>query len=217
MPEQSDIMLVVERGVPGVQAFPLDQDVSLLGASQSSDIFLDNPYVSRMHAQIVQEQDGWAIRDLDSKNGTFVNGVRLRDEGRLLESGDRIELAEGQVVLRFLKRGATVTISSMAAKESGDLLVDSKTREVWVLGKKIETSLSRKEFDVLDLLNKRRGEACSKDEIAAVGWPERDTGDVGDQEIEQSIRRLRLRIEPDPSNPRFIITIRGYGYKLAQE
>ena len=217
MPEQSDIMLVVERGVPGVQAFPLDQDVSLLGASQSSDIFLDNPYVSRMHAQIIQEQDGWAIRDLDSKNGTFVNGVRLRDEGRLLESGDRIELAEGQVVLRFLKRGATVTMSSTAAKESGDLLVDSKTREVWVLGKKIETSLSRKEFDVLDLLNKRRGEACSKDEIAAVGWPERDTGDVGDQEIEQSIRRLRLRIEPDPSNPRFIITIRGYGYKLAQQ
>ena len=116
-----------------------------------------------------------------------------------------------------MKRGAPVTMSSTAAKESGDLLVDSKTREVWVLGKKIETSLSRKEFDVLDLLNKRRGEACSKDEIAAVGWPERDTGDVGDQEIEQSIRRLRLRIEPDPSNPRFIITIRGYGYKLAQQ
>ncbi len=68
---------------------------------------------------------------------------------------------------------------------------------------------------MLDLLSQKRGEACSKDDIAVVGWPERNDGDVGDQEIEQSIRRLRLRIEPDPSQPRYIVTVRGFGYKLA--
>jgi two-component system response regulator RegX3 len=36
---------------------------------------------------------------------------------------------------------------------------------------------------------------------------------VGDQEIEQTARRLRLRIEPDPPNPRFVVTVRGFGYK----
>ena len=38
--------------------------------------------------------------------------------------------------------------------------------------------------------------------------------DVGNQEIEQCIRRLRRRIEPDPSNPQYVITVRGYGFKM---
>ena len=86
---------------------------------------------------------------------------------------------------------------------------------MWVWADKLEPPLSRKEFDVLELLYNRRGEACSKDEIAAVGWPERDGGAVGDSEIEQSIRRLRLRIESDPSKPEFITTVRGFGYRLS--
>ncbi len=50
-----------------------------------------------MHAQIVQEGERFRVRDLDSKNGTYVNGIRITGEGRVLRSGDRIELAEGQV------------------------------------------------------------------------------------------------------------------------
>ena len=96
------------------------------------------------------------------------------------------------------------------------MVVDDKSREVWVDGVRLEPSLSRKEFDLLELLYRHRGQACSKDDIAKTGWPERETGDVGDPEIEQSIRRLRLRIEPDASSPKFVLTVRGYGYKLAQ-
>ena len=57
-------------------------------------------------------------------------------------------------------------------------------------------------------LLKRRS---SKDEIAVAGWPERTNGDVGDHEIEQSIRRLRLRIEEDASQPQYIQMVRGTG------
>ena len=78
----------------------------------------------------------------------------------------------------------------------------------------MEPPFARKEFDVLELLYKRMGEACSKDEIAEAGWPERD--DVSDQDIEQYIRRIRLRIEPDPSSPQYILNVRGFGYKLVQ-
>ena len=42
-----------------------------------------------------------------------------------------------------------------------------------------------------------------------------DEQGIKDESREQSIRRIRLRIESDPSNPRFIVTVRGYGYKLA--
>ena len=84
-----------------------------------------------------------------------------------------------------------------------------------IRGETARPPFSRKEFDVLSLLYKRRGQACSKDEIAEAGWPERGGGDVADQDIEQYIRRLRLRIEPDPSHPQYILTVRGYGYRLS--
>lgn len=216
MADDSETMLVVERGLPGVRVNPLDYQVCIIGASPSSDIFVDNPYISRMHAQIVYENQHSRIRDLDSKNGTFVNRTRLSIEEQVLQRGDRIELADGQVLLRFQTRGTTVTIPAASATSNGDLVVDAKSREVWVRGEKLESPLSRKEFDVIELLAQKRGEVCSKDDIAAAGWPEREAGDVGDQEIEQSIRRLRLRIELDPSQPQHIINVRGHGYKLAR-
>ena len=217
MTDETDTMLVVEQGIPGVGVIPLDQQVCVLGASPSADVYVDNSYVSRIHAQIVKEGGSFRIRDQKSKNGTFVNGNRIDGDGHVLRSGDRIELAEGQVILRFHSRGTTLTMSAAVRAGDGDLVVDPKSREVWMQGKKLEPPLSRKEFDVLNLLYQRRGEACSKDEIAAEGWPERNAGDVGDQEIEQTTRRLRLRIEPDPSQPRYIVTVRGYGYKLSED
>ena len=217
MADEPDSMLVVERGIPGVRVLRLDQPVSLLGAAPDSHIFVDNPYISRTHAQFVREGKRFRIRDLHSKNGTYINGTRLTTEGHLLQRGDKIEMAEGQVLLRFQTRGTTVSLPSAKAASSGALVVDAKSREVWVGGSRLESPLSRKEFDVLNLLVEKRGEACTKDESAAVGWPERNGGDVGDHEIEQSVRRLRLRLEPDPSQPKYIITVRGYGYKVPQE
>ena len=111
--------------------------------------------------------------------------------------------------------GATATLPAVSDIQADDLRVDARPREVWLQGAKLEPPLSRKEFDVLNLLFTRRGEACSKDLIANAGWPERPDGDVADQDIEQYIRRIRLRLEPDPSHPQYILTVRGYGYKLA--
>ena len=216
MPDEPDTMLVVESGIQGVRVIPLEQEVCMLGAAPDAEVFVDNPYISRMHAQIVREGDRFRIRDLDSKNGTFVNGTRINSDGYVLRRGDRIELAEGQVLLRFQTRGTTVTLPHASPVHDGDMVVDPKSREVWVGGEKLDAPLSRKEFDVLNLLYQKRGEACSKDEIATAGWPERSLGDVGDQEIEQSIRRIRLRVESDPSQPQYVITVRGYGYKLAE-
>lgn len=214
MADEPHSMFVVERGVPGVRVLPLDQQVSLLGAAPEVDLFVDNHFVSRMHAQVIQDGDNYRIRDLGSKNGTFVNGTRLKDDSPILQSGDKVELAEGQVVLRFQARGTTLTLPPAPSTADSDIIVDSRSREVWVRADKLAPPLSRKEFDVLELLYNRRGEACSKDEIAGVGWPEREEGGVGDSEIEQSIRRLRLRIESDPSKPKFITTVRGFGYRL---
>lgn len=78
-------------------------------------------------------------------------------------------------------------------------------------------SLSRKEFDVVNVLYQRRGEACSKYYIALGGWPERPGVDMGDQKIEQTVRRIRLRVELTSSEHRYAITVRGFGYKLSKD
>ena len=214
MANGSGALLVVERGVAAPSTIPLDKSVCVLGKAAEADVPLDNPFVSRMHARILRDGARFQLRDLGSKNGTYVNGERLSSDGRWLKGGDRIDLALDQVVLMFQERSGTVTLNAVPAVSSNELRVDSRSREVWVRGEKFDPPLSRKEFDVLNLLYERHSEACSRDEIAARGWSERPGGDVGDQEIDQCIRRLRLRIERDPSRPSYVTTVRGYGYKL---
>ena len=215
MSENGDAIFVVKRGIPNVGVISLDQTACLLGKSPSASVVIENPYISRRHAQVTKGSDHFEIRDLGSKNGTFVNGTRVEEGAcQRLHNGDQIELARGQVVLMFQEWGSTATLPPTEQASPDDLVVNPRSRDVWVLGSILAPPLSRKEFDVLGLLYQRRGEALSKDEIAVVGWPERVDGDVADQDIEQCIRRLRLRVEPVPSRPTRILTIRGYGYKL---
>ena len=101
MAKQASALLIVEKGAEDASVIPLDQDRHIIGKISTADIPLANPYVSRQHAQILLDHGDYRISDLGSKNGTYVNGVRLTSEARVLNSGDRIELGEGQVVLRF--------------------------------------------------------------------------------------------------------------------
>lgn len=217
MEQQPGAVLVVEHGIGDLSVIDLTQPAIVFGKVAEADIVVDNPYISRRHAEIKREGKGYRLIDLASRNGTFVNGVRLVGEGHWLQTGDRIEFAQGQVVLRFEAWGSTISLPAYVPTRPSDLVVESRSREVRIRGKRINPPLSRKEFDVLTFLYDKRGEACSKDDIALHGWPDREKGDVSDQEIEQCIRRLRLRIEANPSRPMHVLTVRGFGYKLARE
>ena len=70
-------MLIVEKGIDDASVIPLDRTVHVIGKSPAADIFADNPYVSRTHAQISVNGDYFEIRDLGSKNGTYLNGVKI--------------------------------------------------------------------------------------------------------------------------------------------
>ena len=98
MAKQASALLIVEKGAEDASVIPLDQDRHIIGKISTADIPLANPYVSRQHAQILLDHGDYRISDLGSKNGTYVNGVRLTSEARVLNSGDRIELGEDQVV-----------------------------------------------------------------------------------------------------------------------
>ncbi len=92
----------------------------------------------------------------------------------------------------------------------GNLLADGVGRRV--LKNQQELQLSAREFDLLYFLMSQAGRACSRQELLTHVWGEEWTGDP--RSLEVHIRWLRLKVEDDPTNPGYIQTVRGYGYRF---
>lgn len=79
---------------------PIDKFPFTIGRQADRDLSLLNPQVSRQHAVIEREGDGFVIRDLGSRHGTLVNGEKV--EMARLQSGDRVQPGASNVVLVFV-------------------------------------------------------------------------------------------------------------------
>ena len=212
----------VNKGIDGISMIPIDASSFIAGNSDAVDIKLENTFVSRRHFQNKIESDVFYLSDLGSTNGTYLNGIKLfPNEEHILRDGDKVGLGVDEVILLFSGPARTVRIDTAviarsvprAIRSNDDkLAVDSASRDVWVRGNILRT-LPRKEFDIIECLFQNRGQAVSRDEIAAAGWPERPD-DVPNSDIDQYIRRLRRKIEEDPSEPKIILTRVGYGYTI---
>jgi pSer/pThr/pTyr-binding forkhead associated (FHA) protein len=95
-------VLVVKRGQNVGSRFSLTSPVTTAGRHPESDIFLDDVTVSRRHAEIVATAEGFAVRDVGSLNGTYLNRERI-DEAPLA-NGDELQI--GKFKLVFLQGGA---------------------------------------------------------------------------------------------------------------
>jgi pSer/pThr/pTyr-binding forkhead associated (FHA) protein len=84
----------VVRGPRG--EWELRDAVTVLGRSRRCDVVLTDPNVSRQHAEIRRQGDGYLIRDLDSTNGVRLNGRGVRQA--VLQHGDRIELGTTELL-----------------------------------------------------------------------------------------------------------------------
>ncbi len=93
---------------------------------------------------------------------------------------------------------------------AGDLKVDTGSRRVWCGAQ--ERTLSAKEFDLLVCLIRNRGMALSRDLLLERVWGYDFLGDS--RTVDVHVRWLREKIEPDPSQPIFIQTVRGTGYRF---
>lgn len=196
--------------------YELEKELTRVGRAADSDIVLEDQFASRHHAEIVRVEGAYQIRDMDSKNGVFVNGARLpTGDSAWLDDGCEVRLASTS--FRFNDPAATVTAPSLVAVREPALRVDYATRQVYVDGVLLDPPLSAKQFDLLWFLFQSRGRVVSKDEIAQAVWPEAG-GDVYDANIDRMISRVRSRIEPEQNDtPRFIATVRGYGYQMLLE
>lgn len=91
-----------------------------------------------------------------------------------------------------------------------ELSIDMASRSVAVSGKPVQ--LTPKEFDVLAFLASNRGTVFSKEEIYRAVW--RDQYLLDDSNIMAFVRKIRKKIEPEPDNPRYLLTVWGVGYKV---
>jgi pSer/pThr/pTyr-binding forkhead associated (FHA) protein len=89
-------LLVVRRGPNSGSRFLLDSETTTAGRHPSSDIFLDDVTVSRRHAEFVRAGDGFAVRDVGSLNGTYVNRERIDETP--LAGGDEVQVGKYRLV-----------------------------------------------------------------------------------------------------------------------
>ena len=92
--------------------------------------------------------------------------------------------------------------------------VDVESGTVWVDGRQAPT-LTDLEYQLLLLLYGRLNKICDKYQIVEAVWGEEYIDQVDDARIDKLLSRLRSKIELDPRNPRYLVTVRGRGYKLA--
>jgi DNA-binding response OmpR family regulator len=93
----------------------------------------------------------------------------------------------------------------------GDLEIDDSVKHVKVKGRTV--SLSPKEYELLKLLASEPGRVFSHQEIIAAVWQNKPF--ITSSDVTKYIYLLREKLEDDPENPRYILTVRGFGYKLA--
>lgn len=188
---------------PTDREHPLTDDITTIGRAVENDVIITSRRVSREHARLRRERWRVLLEDLNSTNGTFLNGERILNPVELRDE-DRIRIGD----VTFVFHDPAITIRETPFPE---LDVDVSAGVVRLDRCRID--LSAKEFALLAYLYEHLGHVCSKDEIGLAVWPEYD-GDVYDYQVENLVHRLRQELEYDPSDPQLLVTIRGMGYKL---
>lgn len=113
-------------------------------------------------------------------------------------------------VRAILRRGHRDTSVQREVLQNGALRVDTGSRRVWRDGQ--EVALSAKEFDLLVCLMRNRGMALGRELLLERVWGYEFVGDS--RTVDVHIRWLREKIERDPSQPEYVTTVRGIGYRF---
>ncbi|MHB8220440.1 MAG: response regulator transcription factor [Acidimicrobiales bacterium] len=109
-----------------------------------------------------------------------------------------------------LRRGSSAPVAPDEVIVAGPYRLDTGRREVTVDGQAVD--LSRKEFDLLSLLMSHAGQVVTREWCIDRLWWDQELADT--RTLDTHVKRLRHKLEPDPSRPRHIITVRGVGFRF---
>ncbi|MGB9856653.1 MAG: FHA domain-containing protein [Dictyoglomaceae bacterium] len=91
--------LIIKHGLERGKDFKIQKEETKIGRDEENDVVLTHPTVSRFHAKIIRDGENYFIEDLNSANGTFVNGIKVKKE--LLNDNDILQF--GDIVCVFKK------------------------------------------------------------------------------------------------------------------
>ena len=97
-PKRTALTLHVVKGPRAGEVLTVDTAYAILGRGEDADLRIEDPSLSRIHARFAREGETLTVTDLDSRNGTLIDGIRIEGT-HVLTSGDLLTL--GNVVLRF--------------------------------------------------------------------------------------------------------------------
>ena len=121
-------------------------------------------------------------------------------------------IARLEALTRRIHRGSGTAARPAEEPEqlvSGPFVLDEKSRILYKSGKPID--LTQVEFQIMELFFRNPGTALVREKILEGVWGKNYFGDV--KIVDVNIRRLRMKIEDEPSSPQHILTVWGYGYR----
>lgn len=197
------------------QQLQLTQDVTTLGRSDTCDVLIALPTVSRLHARIELDHDRYLLFDAGSANGTFLNGHRI-DHSYELHTGDAIWLGSAAADLRFMDPDETLLIPVSA---SAPLLFDEQSRSVSLHG--VPLQLSPLEYRLLLYLGSNPGTVCTREACFLAAWGQpydhATCEDALNICVSKLRRNLRATAEQLGAEPPPIVTIPRVGFRLDSE
>jgi DNA-binding winged helix-turn-helix (wHTH) protein len=203
-------VIIAQSGALKGQRFPI-KGALVLGREAGCDVIVADRQVSRYHARLTPTPEGVILEDLGSKNGTHHNGASLTGQV-VLQDGDSIQVALAQEFM-FLSSDATMPLSE-PTERPGRLVLDMRSRRVWVNNQQLMPPLSALQFHLLWVLYERQGQVVTRQELVSTVWGDEQAAGVSDQALDALIRRLRDRLAALDPTHQYIDTVRGHGIRL---
>ena len=212
MPEKTDEfpLLIAQEGPLKGQRWSISRAL-VLGRDHSCDVVIADRQVSRYHARLTPTAEGIILEDMGSKNGTHRNGEVLSGPVVLMD-GDAIQVSLAQE-FTFLTSDSTMPLGESAGK-LGRLMMDLRSRRVWVNQQQVLPALSAQQFKLLWILYERQGQVINRADLVSTVWGEDQSVGVSDQALDALIRRLRDRLSALDPKHQYIDTVRGHGVRL---
>jgi two-component system, OmpR family, response regulator RegX3 len=159
----------------------------------------------------LRARSGVPIIMLTAKDGEIdkVVGLELGADDYVTKPYSARELvARIRAVLR--RRGDAAEALADGTLEAGPVRMDVERHVVTVDGEPV--ALPLKEFDLLEFLLRNPGRVLTRGQLIDRVWGADYVGDT--KTLDVHVKRLRTKLEPDPANPKYLLTVRGLGYKL---
>lgn len=208
-------VLIAQSGLLEGQRW-LIKDQLVVGREPTCNVVIPDRQVSRQHARFSFTIQGVVLEDLQSKNGTYLNGKPIQSPIKLKE-GDEIVIALVQSFI-YLSSDATLPLEDLPPEMANvvNLRLDEASCRVWVRGLELKPPLSPQQFNLLALLYRKMGEVVSREDLITAVWGEQ-TNWVTEQAFDALVRRLRERLNQYDPEYDYIVTVRGHGLRLENQ